>query len=55
MEAERAGACYVMCSIQMIFIAFWQDQQKDGHVQANLAGLIALLGHQSSIEDLFVL
>lgn len=51
--AERTSAFYVMCSIQMIFIAYWRDQQKHDLVQTNRDALLAIIQTREKIDLAF--
>lgn len=53
LEEERISAFFVMCAIQMIFIAFWQDQKRTDLTEMNLKALFELIKNQSKIDNAF--
>ncbi|MDF2927579.1 MAG: DNA-binding protein AraC-type [Paenibacillaceae bacterium] len=53
LEEERTSAFFVMCAIQMIFIAFWQDQNRADLTEMNLKALFDLIKNQSKIDNAF--
>ncbi|WP_438432674.1 phosphotransferase enzyme family protein [Gorillibacterium sp. sgz500922] len=50
---ERAGAFYVLCAIQMIFVAFWQSQRKQDLTIINVQALLELIRLKTKIDDAF--
>jgi Ser/Thr protein kinase RdoA (MazF antagonist) len=52
-EEERKSVYYVMCSIQLIFAAFFQSIHKPEAALMNLDALLGLMRHRSGIERIF--
>lgn len=53
LEEERTSAIFIMCAIQMIFIAFWQDQKRADLAELNLNALFELIKNRNKIDDAF--
>lgn len=52
-EEERKSAFYVMCSIQMIFTAYFQSMDNPEAALMNLDALLGLMRHRRDIEYAF--
>lgn len=53
LEEERISAIFIMCAIQMIFIAFWQDQKRTDLTELNLNALFELIKNRNEIDEAF--